>query len=267
MRQLPAPVRVRHRQRRLAGRRVARARAAACRARDRPARLRGSPRRRGPEPGRCGAHGRRPHGRWTAGCSSRTCYSCDSPVLVVCADVSRRRALFGSALSPLRFGRPAPRFASMHCARPDFARTRRASCRSASPITRGSRASPRRPARFAHVFLLDPPPSRRLRSNALRGQRCAWRRVVPAPWLERCRGGVRARGARARARAAPGADRAVARARRRNADGLRGAALERALAGDGRHPRTTLQAARCIAVLEELDLVAADPQPLPLDAR
>ena len=44
-----------------------------------------------------------------------------------------------------------------------------------------------------------------------------------------------------------------------DAGGSAGPALERALAGDGRHPRTTVQAARCIAVLEELDLVAVEP--------
>jgi single-stranded-DNA-specific exonuclease len=182
--------------------------------------------------------------------------SSDGPVLVACADVSRRRALFDVALSPMRFGRSAPGFASMHCARPE-------------PLAPGGELAvsvtdhawlerdPEQAMRFEHVFLLDPPASENafalLQSSGTRGAdswlHLGWSDAEVEFALAAYEHELALRPALT----------AIWRALAAQPGGLGGAALEQALAGDGRHPRTTVQAARCIAVLEELDLVAAEP--------
>jgi len=184
-------------------------------------------------------------------------FSCDQPVLVVCADVSRRRALFAESLSPLRFGRPAPRFASMHCAQP------------VTLAPEGERSvcvtdhewlarEPGQAGGFPHVFVLDPPPSpgaaEALRTSAATAGGDSY---LHLGWSD---AEIEfARAAHEHEQTLRPALTAVWRALGEVPDGVQGPALERALAGDGRHPRTTLQAARCIAVLEQLDLVAAEP--------
>ena len=123
---------------------------------------------------------------------------------------SRRRALFERALAPVRFGAAAPRL------RVDaLRRTRLAGPEGVRRVVRGrsrcARARPGSACRFAHVFVLDPPASRALR------RRCGGRPRggrLPAPRLERGGDRLLPRGARARARAAAGADRDLARPRR-----------------------------------------------------
>jgi len=183
-------------------------------------------------------------------------FSSDRTVLVVCADLSRRRALFDRALSPLRFGRPAPGFASLHCARP------------APLVPDGELAvsvtdhawlerDPGQAAGFSHLFLIDPPASAASYEALERSGLPDTDSWLHLGWTEAEVDFALA--AHEHEHALRPALTSLWRALAADAGTLQGPALERALAGDGRHPRTTVQAARCIAVLEELDLVAVEP--------
>jgi single-stranded-DNA-specific exonuclease len=89
------------------------------------------------------------------------------PLLVMCADVSRRAALLERDLAAERFGRAEWMRLSSRCGSGAFARVR--DCGNAPVLCEygALAADPALPARFAHVFELDPPPHRET-SEALR---------------------------------------------------------------------------------------------------
>ena len=174
------------------------------------------------------------------------------PLLVVCADVSRRRALLERDLAAgaLRARAVGAAVGALRPARLERARRRRP--RPCCATTARSTRDPALLSRFTHVFALDPPPSAET-SGSLRRSGGGERRV-PAPRLGRGRGRVRARGPRARAwRCGPHLD--------RDLPGAGGARARRAPrcprgAARGRGPPSAHArlAGRCLRVLAELDL-------------
>jgi single-stranded-DNA-specific exonuclease len=171
-------------------------------------------------------------------------------VLVVCADVSRRRYLLERELDPVRFDCPPGAVLSARCAPRALPEPSAGGLFLVDYATMAS--SPRLPGGFAHVFALDPPPSRWLDSLLASGAapdggafyHLGWgspeveltRRVLEHEY------GLR------------GPLAAVYRALARHPDGAADDALEALLAGDGRHPRTPAAAGRCLRVLVELGL-------------
>jgi single-stranded-DNA-specific exonuclease len=179
--------------------------------------------------------------------------STGEPVLVACADMSRRRSLFACELAPARFGRAALIPVSARCARD--ARTEVAGFGGA--LCAADYASlerdPGLAARFRHVFALDPPPfahvSRLLETSVGEGYlHLGWgpaevdfaRRVLEHELALRP--------------ALASLYRVLSAAGGELCDG----ALEAVLAGDAAHPRSPFHAARCLRVLSELGLVSMD---------
>jgi single-stranded-DNA-specific exonuclease len=175
-------------------------------------------------------------------------------VLVACADVSRRRYLLERELDPIRFDCPPGAVRSARCA--PRARAEPSDGCGAGGLLLIDYAtiasSPSLPGGFAHVFALDPPPSRWLDALLASGgapdggafYHLGWgspeveltRRVLEHEY------GLR------------GPLAAVYRGLARHPDGAADEALEALLAGDGRHPRTPTAAGRCLRVLLELGL-------------
>jgi single-stranded-DNA-specific exonuclease len=174
------------------------------------------------------------------------------PLLVMCADVSRRAALLERDLAAERFGRADWVRLSSHCGPGAIERAR--ACGSAPVLCEYGAldVDPSPPRQFKHVFALDPPPhgetSEALRRSAGDGpaflhlgfgaaevefaQRVLDHEHALRPHLE----------AIYRALAALGAD---------------GAEVSRAvLEGDGRHPRKAAVAGRCLRVLAELSVAS-----------
>jgi single-stranded-DNA-specific exonuclease len=182
--------------------------------------------------------------------------STGEPLLVACADVSRRRALFARELSPQRFGRPPAKCVSVWCAR-DAAAAAGGFSGSVWLAEHGALArEPGLAPRFRHVFVLDPPPfpyvERVLAAGAPAGEvgfiHLGWGEAevefsckllahelsLRAPLSELYRGLLAAGGT------------------------LAGDALETLLTGAGPYPRSPAHAARCLRVLTELGLVAVE---------
>jgi single-stranded-DNA-specific exonuclease len=182
--------------------------------------------------------------------------STGEPLLVACADVSRRRALFARELSPQRFGRPAVTCLSARCA-PGAA---------AEPGGFGASVwlaehaalerDPGLPARFRHVFVLDPPPFAHVERLLAAGASGADHGFLHLGWgeaeLEFSRK-VLAHELSLRASLS-----ALYRGLTEAGGMLEGAALESLLMGAGPHPRTPVHAARCLRVLTDLGLVAVE---------
>ena len=181
--------------------------------------------------------------------------STGEPLLVACADVSRRRGLFARELAAERFGRPAATCVSTRCARDSAAEPAGfagALCVAEHAALEGE---PGLPSRFRHVFVLDPPPfahvDELLREGALAiGGESFLHLGWGAAELEFSRNVLEHEYSlrsplTSLYRALAGAGGA-----------LEGEALEAALAGDGAHPRSPDHAARCLRVLGELGLVA-----------
>jgi single-stranded-DNA-specific exonuclease len=182
--------------------------------------------------------------------------STEEAVLVVCADVSRRRALLELELDPARFGRPPAFVLSARCSSEAIsAQLGSISERALCLIDYATIASdPSFLAHFRHLFALDPPPFEPieaiLRASAGFGAGASFLHLGWGPAeLEFSRKtleqdfGLRAPLA------------AVYRALVGHSGGLEGAALETALIGDGRHPRSAALVGRCLRVLAELGLV------------
>jgi hypothetical protein len=179
--------------------------------------------------------------------------STGEPVLVACADVSRRRYLLERELDPTRFACPPASALSARCA----PRADRPSGGTESGLWlidyTTIAANPSLTGGFTHVFALDPPPSRWLGalltdSAAPNGGASFCHLGWGSPEVELTRKVLEQEyGLR-------GPLAAVYRALKRHPDGAEGEALEALLAGDGRHPRSPAAAGRCLRVLVELGL-------------
>jgi single-stranded-DNA-specific exonuclease len=182
--------------------------------------------------------------------------STGEPLLVACADVSRRRALFARELAPERFGRPAATYVSSRCAKSPV--TELGGFGTALCIAEHAAVArePGPPLRFKHVFLLDPPPFADLRSlyegmPAGPGEGFLHLGWGPAE-LEFSRK-VLEHELSLRAPLS-----SLYRALAAAGGALQDEQLEAVLAGPGAHPRSPAHAARCLRVLGELGLVAVE---------
>jgi hypothetical protein len=176
------------------------------------------------------------------------------PLLVVCADVSRRAAQLERDLAAERFGRADWLRLGAGCGPGAVARVHAGGSAPVLCEYGALAADPSLPSRFAHVFLLDPPPhlktSEALRASAGPGESFLHLGFGPAevefahkvldhehslrPHLE----------AIYRALAAlPGGQGEVSR---------------NLLEGEGRHPRPAAVVGRCLRVLADLSLASFD---------
>ena len=190
--------------------------------------------------------------------ASATCSRPVSPVVVICADASRRRALLDARARPGAV-RPSARAGALGPLRNE--RGSRSACgrfRSGSLLpcstTRRLPSTPSLLSGFTHVFALDPPPSERV-SSLLSERRRSRGSLVPPSGLGGRRAGVRAQGARARVLAARGARPPSIAPSPHIPKGLEGRLWRRRWPGAGRHPRSPALAGRCLRVLTELGLV------------
>jgi single-stranded-DNA-specific exonuclease len=186
-------------------------------------------------------------------------------VLALCADASRRRALAGTAADPRRFGAADPLLACGRCG--DAGLDAALGAAGAGPAEPGLVLAdwtalarrPEAPRRFHHVVLIDPPPFEQVEALARAGQvapgggataaspgflHLAWG-ASEVELAERCLGFEwQLRGAVAQ----------VWRVLSKQGGEAEGDLLRELLAGPGRHSRTPEVAARCVAVLSELEL-------------
>jgi hypothetical protein len=183
--------------------------------------------------------------------------STGEPLLVACADISRRRGLFTSELAAERFGRPAATFISSRCTRDSGAEPGGFAGALCVAEHGALVREPGLPSRFRHVFVLDPIPFEQVdellreAASAVSGEsflHLGWgtaelefsRKVLEHEYSLRS--------------SLSSLYRALA-----NAGGaLAGDALEAALAGDGAHPRSPDHAARCLRVLGEVGLISVE---------
>ena len=174
------------------------------------------------------------------------------PLLVLCADVSRRAALMERDLGPERFGREPGSRLSAGCGR-DASRagTRRCWARCCANTARFDRG-PGPAERFTHVFTLDPPPLAET-SGSLR--RSAAGKARSCTLVGRRGGRVRTRGCGARACVAP-----APRGRLPCAGGAWAGSAEvsRACSRERASTRAPVVAGRCLRVLDELSLANLD---------
>jgi single-stranded-DNA-specific exonuclease len=176
---------------------------------------------------------------------------------VVCTDCSRRLALFRGELDGERFGRAPATVLSGRCAGAVLdARIENLAGDAFALIDYATVAA--RPAlleRFRHVFLLEPPSSPALMALVHDSAPAVQDREPSFLHL-----GWGAAEAELAARALEqdhglrGPLASIYRALASHPGGLEGEALERALKGEGRHPRTPTLAGRCLRVLAELGL-------------
>ena len=183
--------------------------------------------------------------------------STGEPLLIACADISRRRALFANELAAERFGRPPAECVSARCARDSVTELGPFGATVCAVEHAALAYDPTLPTRFRHVFVLDPPPFAHIEALLTEGPGGATAGFLHLGWglaeLDFSRKVLEhelsLRGSlstlyRALAAAAGGT--------------LAGDALEAALTGPGPHPRTPAHAARCLRVLGELGLVAVE---------
>jgi single-stranded-DNA-specific exonuclease len=176
-------------------------------------------------------------------------------VLIACADVSRRRALFTRELAAERFERPAPVFVSSRCARDALTDPGAFGAAMCVADYAALERDPGLAARFAHVFALDPPPfaaARRIIWEAT-GEAQAFLHLGWGPAELDFAGKVLEHEYNLRPALA-----AIYRALAAGGGALEGEGLEAALAGGGPHPRTPAHAARCLRVMRELRLVSIE---------
>ncbi len=179
--------------------------------------------------------------------------SSGSGVLAVCSDAARRAELAAGATGLARFNGGAGRIACVRCggeALEDVAAKARTGF-GLVDYPALERAPDGLVAAFEHVVLIDPPHSDAAAALAAAGSgflHPVWtdaeREFSLAVHDERC--------------APRGSVAAVFRALR-EAGGVSGPALRKALAGGGARPRSPEAAGRCFRVLAELELVAGDP--------
>jgi hypothetical protein len=171
---------------------------------------------------------------------------------VTCADVSRRLELLDCELDPTRFGRgPAITF-SARCA--GNASERAADAARDGFLLLDYPTLDREPAllsRFTHVFALDPPPFQRFQASLRHA-------AIDPAFLHLGWGAAELEFTRMMVEQeyglrAPLA--AVYRALSKQGPISSGPALEVALCGESRHPRSPLLVGRCLRVLVELGLV------------
>ena len=179
--------------------------------------------------------------------------SSGEPVLALCVDARRRRALADSAADPRRFGAGKPVLACCRCG--DRALESAFATDGAGLVLSDWGALARRPdvaGRFAHVVLVDPPPFEPLEELARLGPgylHLAWgppeaelaRRCLALEWDPR------------------GAVEQVWRLLVKRGGEARGEELRSLLAGAGEFPRTPELAGRCVAILDELGLCEWTP--------
>lgn len=185
--------------------------------------------------------------------------STGEPVLAVCADASRRRALAEAAADPRRFGARAPLFACCRCGDEAldsvFPEAEPGDSGSGLVLTDWWALARRRDAAraFSHVVVIDPAPFEGL-EELVRGAcgdgafgrgylHLAWGRAE-VDFAELCHG---------RDWDLRGAISEIWRSLS-EAGGAGGEALRDVLSGAGSHPRTPEVAGRCLAVLCELGL-------------
>jgi single-stranded-DNA-specific exonuclease len=197
---------------------------------------------------------RRGHG--ALGCLSDLISTGES-LAVACADVSRRRDLLDQELAPDRFGRPAALAASVRCS-PQLIAERLLSASRGALCLIDYATIAQRPgclASFTHVFALDPPPFESISamlsdaSGSAHGSLFLHLGWGPAEIEFACQALAQDYALRAPLTA-------IYRALEPHPKGLSGEALEQALSGPGRHPRSPALVGRCLRVLAELDLVA-----------
>ncbi len=179
--------------------------------------------------------------------------STGEPLLVACADVSRRRALFARELVAERFGRSASVCISMRCARDSVTQLGGFAGALCAAEHAALEREPSLPPRFKHVFVLDPPSSTRadgvLRVSAAGDGESFLHLGWGAAEVEFSRKVLEhefcLRSSLSR----------IYRALAAAGGMLEGEALEAALVGAGAHPGSPAHAARCLRVLGELGLV------------
>ncbi len=199
--------------------------------------------------------------------------SSGEPVLALCADTSRRRALAGSAADPRRFGAGRPLLACGRCGEAGLDAALGGADRADRPppglVLADWAALARRPdagRRFPHVVIVDPAPFEALEAFAhlapagqVGGPSAGYLHLAWGPreleLAERCAGlEWRLRGAIEQ----------IWRLLGRAGGNAGGPRLRELLAGPGHHPRTAEVAARCVAVLVELRLCEwSDDGPAP----
>ncbi|MET0730241.1 MAG: DHHA1 domain-containing protein, partial [Solirubrobacterales bacterium] len=180
--------------------------------------------------------------------------SSGEPVLALCVDASRRRALAGSAADPRRFGAGKPVLACCRCG--DEALEAAFAAEGAGLVLSDWGALARRPdavRRFPHVVLVDPPPFEVVEELARIGpgyMHLAWGQPE-ADLAERClalewqpRGVVEQ----------------VWRLLAKAGGEARGEDLRSLLVGPSEFPRTPEVAGRCVSVLSELGLCEWTPE-------
>jgi single-stranded-DNA-specific exonuclease len=182
--------------------------------------------------------------------------STGEPLLIACADVSRRRALFSNELAPERFGRPPVECVSARCAYDAVAEVGPFGAAVCVVDHAALARDPALPTRFRHVFVLDPPPFAHLDALLAESPPGASAGFLHLGWgaaeVDLSRKVLEYEFSLRSSLAA------VYKALAAAAGTLSGEALEAALAGPGAHPRTPLHAARCLRVLGELGLIAVE---------
>jgi single-stranded-DNA-specific exonuclease len=182
-------------------------------------------------------------------------------VLAVCADASRRSALASGASGLARFNGGSGRIACLRCggAALKAAIGRAAGGLALTDFATLERARVNVTERFAHVILVDPPPSARVEGMIAAAADGSASGAEPAPgflhlnWTEaELPFSLSALEERFPTR------KSVARAYRalREAGDVRGQDLRQALAGSGTHPLAAEAAGRVFRVLEELNLLS-----------
>jgi hypothetical protein len=179
-------------------------------------------------------------------------------VLVVCADVSRRRGLFGRELAPARFGRDDALHFSERCSREVLERRLAGLAGAALAVAdHASIAAHGSLLRcFTHVFVLDPPPFEHIDDQLRSGGDGGASSFTHLAW-----GPAELDFARSVLEQELSLRPALATLYRELAlhpGGVRDEALEQILVGTGRHPRTPALAGRCLRVLAELGLIALE---------
>jgi hypothetical protein len=176
-------------------------------------------------------------------------------VLAICADASRRAELAGGAAGLARFAAGGGAIACGRCGADAVRRlgSDRGGCLALSDFPALALA-PEVTHRFDHVVLVDPPPSPHRAALAARGP-TGRPSYLHSAWGEQERGFAlrvldhelgMGRPLRDMFRSLHGAESAE------------GSELKEALAGDGDHSRGPELAARCVRVLDELELIVWD---------
>jgi hypothetical protein len=179
--------------------------------------------------------------------------SSGEPVLVLCADASRRRLLAERAADPRRFGCGRAALACCRCSEVALEGATASVLEAGSGLALADwgalRRDPALVARFPHVVLVDPPPFAHLEAVARTGAGG----YLHVAWGEAERAfALRVHAAEWDLRPSLGSLYQALR----DAETARGPVLIELLAGPGEHPRTPERAGRCVRVLEELRLVA-----------